>query len=258
MTPDPSTYRPLLAPRVRPVALVLLMLVISMIVMLAVRYADQDMPGHLDRSLDALIRSHLRPDQPLTQALVSLGNPPEAALLVVAVAGAAAAVRRWSGVLLTIGGTVTAVISTELILKPLVGRLRYGHLSFPSGHTTAVAAVACAAAILLGGARWPRHLALRVAAGLVPVALAGSVAISLVAQHIHYTTDTVAGYGVALAAVLAVALVLDYVVPRCTGAWSTLARSPRAGGGNRLAAGSGAVHGNAQPAASRHIRRPGS
>jgi undecaprenyl-diphosphatase len=73
-----------------------------------------------------------------------------------------------------------------------------------------VAAVAIAAAILLVGARWPRTIALRMGAGLAAVALAFGVAISLVAEHIHYTTDTVAGYCVAIAITLALALCLDY------------------------------------------------
>jgi membrane-associated phospholipid phosphatase len=201
---NPSVYRPLLAQRVRRPAVVVIVLAISVIAVLGMRYADQDMPGHLDRSLDALIRHDLRPDQPITQALVSLGNPTQAAILVAAVAGAAAAARRWSGVLLTILGTVT-----ELILKPLIGRLRFGHLSFPSGHTTAVAAVAFATAILIGSARWPHSVAVRMVASLAPIVVAVGVAISLVAQHIHYATDTVAGYCVALATVLAVALFLD-------------------------------------------------
>ena len=209
MAPNPSAYRPLLAQRVRRPAVVVIVLAIIAIAVLGVSYADQELPGHLDRSLDALIRSQLGPDQPITGVLVSLGNPAQAAILVAAVAGAAAAARRWSGVLLTILGTVTAVAITELILKPLVGRLRYGHLTFPSGHTTAVAAIAFATAILIGGARWPRSAAVRILAGLAPVVLAVGVAISLVAEHIHYATDTVAGYCVALATVLAVALCLD-------------------------------------------------
>lgn len=216
MAPNPSAYRPLLAQQVRRPAVIVLVLAIAVIVVLGMRYADQDLPGHLDRSLDALIRNHLRPEQPITRLLVNLGDPVQAAILVAAAAGAAAAARRWSGVLLTIVGTVTAVAITELILKPLVGRLRFGYLTFPSGHTTAVAAVACATAILIGGARWPRSVAVRILAGLAPVALAVGVAISLVAQHIHYATDTVAGSCVAVATVLAVALGLDYCAPRFT------------------------------------------
>ncbi|MEO9105238.1 MAG: phosphatase PAP2 family protein [Pseudonocardiaceae bacterium] len=219
-------YRPLLARRVRCPALAVMVLAIGVVAVLGLRYADQDMPGHLDRGLDALISNRLSSAQPFTWALVNLGNPAQAAILVAAVAGAAAAARRWSGVLLVILGIVTAVTITEVILKPLVGRLRYGHLTFPSGHATAVAAIAFATAILIGGARWPRGVAARLAAGLVPIAVAAGVALSLVAQHIHYTTDTVAGCCVALATVLAVALCLDYLGPRVRGARGAQDRSP--------------------------------
>jgi membrane-associated phospholipid phosphatase len=214
VTTNPSAYRPLLPERVRRPALIVIALAIIVIAVFGMRYADQAMPGHLDRSLDALIRNALHRDQPITRVLVSLGNPAQAAALVVAVAGAAAAARRWSGVLLTIVGTITAVAITDLLLKPLIGRLSYGHLSFPSGHTTVVAAVAFATAILIGGARWPRSVALRLVASVAAVAVAVGVAISLVALRVHYATDTVAGYCVALATVLAVALFLDFFGPR--------------------------------------------
>jgi membrane-associated phospholipid phosphatase len=211
---DSSGYRPLLGERVRGPAVLVIALAIIVIVVFGMRYADQDMPGHLDRSIDALIRHALHREQPITAALVSLGNPGQATVLVAAVAGAAAIARRWAGVLLTIVGTVTAVAITDLILKPLIGRLSYGHLSFPSGHTTVVAAVALATAILIAGARWPRSMILRLVAGLAAVAVAVCVAISLVALRVHYATDTVAGYCVALATVLAVAFCLDFFGPR--------------------------------------------
>ncbi|MGH3770751.1 MAG: phosphatase PAP2 family protein, partial [Pseudonocardiaceae bacterium] len=220
----PSGYRPLLARPARWPALAVVVLAIIVVAVLGLRYADQETPGHLDRGLDALIRNRVSQDQPITWALISLGNPAQAAVLVAAVAGAAAAARRWSGVLLTVVGTVTAVTITELILKPLVGRLRFGHLTFPSGHITVVAAVAVATAILIGGARWPRSVTARLVASLAPVAVAVGVAISLVAQHIHYTTDTVAGYCVSLATVLAVALCLDYLGLRYAQGWSPAGR----------------------------------
>ena len=191
-------------------AVAVIVLAIIVIAILGMRYADQDMPGRVDRILHAVIRNRLRGGQPITSVLVRLGNPAPAAILVAAVSGVAAAARRWSGVLLAIIGTLTAVTVTELILKPLIGRLRFGELSFPSGHTTAVAAVAIAAAVLIGSAQWPRSIALRVLAALAAVAVAVGVAMSLVAQHVHYLTDTVGGYGVAVATVLGVALGLDY------------------------------------------------
>lgn len=207
---DSSGYRPLLGQRVRGPALAAIVLAIIVIAILGMRYADQDMPGRVDRALDALIGNRLRRDQPISRVLIALGDPAQAAIVVVAVASAAAAARRWSGVLLAIIGTTTAVALTELILKPLIGRFRFGELSFPSGHTTAVAAVAMAAAILISGAQWPRSITLRLLAAVAAIAVAVGVAVSLVAQHVHYLTDTVGGYCVAVATVLAVALGLDY------------------------------------------------
>jgi undecaprenyl-diphosphatase len=210
VVPDSNSYRPLLTQRMRGPALAVIVVAIIVIAVLGMRFADQDMPGHLDRHMDALVWSRLGRDEPITSVLANLGDPIQVALLIAAVAGPAALARRWSGVLLTIIGTIAAATTTELILKPLIGRLRFGHLSFPSGRTTAVAAVAIAAAILLAGARWPRSVALRIVAGFAAVALAVGVAISLVAEHVHYTTDTVAGYCVAVAIMLALALCLDY------------------------------------------------
>jgi undecaprenyl-diphosphatase len=93
-------------------------------------------------------------------------------------------------------------------------RLRYGHLSFPSGHSTTVAAVAIATLILLTGAQRPRSLAVRLVAGVVPIVVAACVAVGLIAEHIHYATHTLAGGCVAAATVLTVALVLDVIAPR--------------------------------------------
>ncbi|MGH3608004.1 MAG: phosphatase PAP2 family protein [Pseudonocardiaceae bacterium] len=214
VAPEPDAYRPLLADRARGPAVVVILLAVIVIAVLGMRYANQHAAGRLDLTLDAFIRTHLRRDQPITGALVSLGEPPQAAILVAAVAGAAAAARRWSGVVLTIGGTLAAVTITELILKPLIGRLRYGHLSFPSGHTTALFSVAIATVILLTGARRPRNIGLRLVASLAVTVVAAGTAIALIARHVHYATDTVAGCCVAAATVLAVALTFDFVAPR--------------------------------------------
>ena len=214
MAADANVHRPLLADRARGPAVVVSFLAIIVVGVLGMRYANQDAAGSLDRTLDTFIRTHIRRDQPLIRALVELGNPLPATIVVAAIAVAAAVARRWSGVVLTIGGTLAAVTITELILKPLVMRLRYGHLTFPSGHSTTVAAVAIATSILLTGAQRPRSLAVRLVAGVVPIVVAACVAVGLIAEHIHYATDTLAGCCVAAATVLTVALVLDVIAPR--------------------------------------------
>jgi membrane-associated phospholipid phosphatase len=213
MAAESSQYRPLLAKPARVPALAAIGLAITALTVMSIRYADQDMPGRVDRFLDALIRDHF-PAEPAMQALAGLGNPAPAAVLVLTVAAAAAAAQRWSGALLAIIGTSAAVALTELFLKPLIGRLRFGHLTFPSGHTTAVGAVAVAAVILIGGARWPRSRTLRVVGCLGAITLAAGVALSLVALRIHYATDTLAGSCVAVVTVLAVAFILDLLHPR--------------------------------------------
>ena len=211
---EPHAHRPLLPVHLRRAAVVVILLAILVLAMLALRYAHQEAPGRLDRTLDVYIRTHLRQAQSLTRALISLAEPPQAAILVAALAGAAALARRWSGVMLLLGGTLTAVVISEVILKPLIGRLRYGHLTFPSGHATAMAAIATATAILLVGAQRPRGVALRLCVSLAAIVVAASVAIALVAQHVHYATDTVAGCCVAVAVVLTMALGLDFFTPR--------------------------------------------
>jgi undecaprenyl-diphosphatase len=206
--------RLLLSDRARRPALVLVVLAFVVIVVLGTHYAHHDLPGQLDRRLDTSIATWLRPGRPVARVLISLGNPPEAALLIALVAGAAAVARLWSGVLLTVIGTLGAVTITEVILKPLIDRRSGGALSYPSGHTTAVVAIALAIAILLTGTRRPGALVLRLLSSLAALAVAGGAAISLVAEQIHYATDTIAGICVALATVLTVALTLDALTSR--------------------------------------------
>lgn len=211
---QPHAYRPLLPANLRRSTVVIIGLALLVLTVLALRYAHQEAAGRLDRALDVYLRTQLRRDQRLTGALVTLAEPPQAAIVLAAVAGAAALARRWSGVILTLGGTLSAVTITEVILKPLIGRLRYGHLTFPSGHTSAVAAIAIATAILLLSAQRPRSVALRLMASLAAVAAAVSVTVALIAQHVHYATDTVAGCCVAVVTVLGLALILDFLGPR--------------------------------------------
>lgn len=88
--------------------------------------------------------TRLQDEQRMTGTLISYVYPPHSMIVPAAVTLLSASARRWSGVILTLGGTLIAVMITEVILKPLIGRLRYGHLTFSSGHTTAVAAIAIA------------------------------------------------------------------------------------------------------------------
>jgi membrane-associated phospholipid phosphatase len=114
-----------------------------------------------------------------------------------------------------------AVTVTEFLLKPLVGRSLRGYLSFPSGHATAMFALAAICAVLLASPpapRLPRAVRLLLVAGAVLIAIA--VPVAMVALDFHYFTDIVAGAAVGIGTVLLIALLIDLVRPA--------ARAPRA------------------------------
>jgi undecaprenyl-diphosphatase len=116
------------------------------------------------------------------------------------------------GVALVVLGPALARVTTSLVLKPIVGRTKRGRLVYPSGHTTSVASLAVAAAVLVLGAD-DRSRRGRAALGLglaVPVVAVGA---ALVGRGYHDATDTVGAVGVALAVVLTLALALDAVAP---------------------------------------------
>jgi membrane-associated phospholipid phosphatase len=99
---------------------------------------------------------------------------------------------------------------TEGILKPLIGRTIDGQLSLPSGHTTAVFAMATLGAVLLANA--PGQASSRRTRRLLTLAgygLATAVAVAMVAQGFHYFTDTIAGVGVGIGTVLIGAFLID-------------------------------------------------
>jgi undecaprenyl-diphosphatase len=142
------------------------------------------------------------------------------ALFVLVVVGALL-FRRWDVAVFAAVSPVLAIVLTEVVLKPIVGRyLTYEFAqialprsgAFPSGHETGLASLTTELAILT--LRAPIAAAWR---ALVVSALAlwtAVGAIGLVANLYHYATDTVGGVGVAVATVLGVALLVDAVSAR--------------------------------------------
>jgi len=115
------------------------------------------------------------------------------------------------------GGPVSALLVTEVLLKPLVARPPVyggeGH-AFPSGHATAVFALGLAVILVLHRqgavgrrvARVVRVLGLTLAM-LIPAYLA----LALASFRHHYVTDILGGVAVAVLVVLIMALALDHV-----------------------------------------------
>jgi membrane-associated phospholipid phosphatase len=174
------------------------------------RYSGTEAAGALDHQLDGQLVAHRGSHLGLLWHISDLGSPPALPLGVLVLAAVAALTgRRWPALLLTVAGPLAAVVLTEFVLKPLVGRTYEGGLSLPSGHTTSITSMAWVFVLVFvaGGRQRPWWLR----AGLVGLAVLAvlGVAGSMVALNQHYTTDTVAGALVATAVVGAVALLLD-------------------------------------------------
>jgi membrane-associated phospholipid phosphatase len=178
--------------------------------MLGAFFADQTRAGWLDRGVDALLRASLAGYHEALNFLAALGNPVPHAVMTATLVLACLAVRRWRGALLVAVAVPVADASTEFLLKPLIHRTLGGQLSMPSGHATALFALATALAVLLVDPLRPRMPAtLRLALAFAAWAVASAVALALVSLGAHYFTDAVAGAATGTGVVLATTLILD-------------------------------------------------
>ena len=202
--------RPLLAPAARPLAAGLVAVCVAVIVFLGALFTHQGRPGGLDRAIDLRIRADLGGHPGWLDLIAGIGDPATVAVVTVALIVACLATRRWHGAVLVAVAVPLASALTELLLKPLVDRTMQGALSYPSGHSTGMFALAGVGAVLLTGPSRPgMSAAARVLLTLVAYLAALAVAVALIGLCAHYFTDTVAGAAVGTAAVLATAVILD-------------------------------------------------
>jgi membrane-associated phospholipid phosphatase len=174
-------------------------------------------PTSLDRTLGARARLNDLAPRRFFRQLTDLGSPP-----VIAVLGLGLTVLAWRardrfGAALAVLGPGVAVFLTEVVAKPVIDRHKGSGVSFPSGHTTAAAAVAAVAVILVFRA-WGRRRALVAAilASLLPL----TVALGVVQLGVHYLTDAAGGIALGAGTVLATAAGLS-------AAWPNLVRASR-------------------------------
>jgi membrane-associated phospholipid phosphatase len=206
--------RPLLPPGTHRLAALLVAGCVAVTTCLALAFGHQARADRFDAVVDARIRAALGSYQGPLHLLTRLGGLLSVAELTAALVLACLVTRWWRGAALAGLAVPAAVALTELVLKPLVGRSIGGYPSFPSGHATAMFALAATCAVLLANPprpRLPRALRLLLLAGAVLVAAA--VSVGMVALGFHYFTDIVAGTAVGTGTVLLIALLIDLARP---------------------------------------------
>lgn len=203
---------PLLPAAVRPVAAALLAGCVAVTAILGAWLTHQTRGEWLDDAVDSRFMASLGSHWTVLDHLERLGGPIPVTSMTAALLLACVLTRRWRGAALLTIAVPAAAALTEFALKPLIDRTLAGELSFPSGHSTGVFAVAASVAVLLiDPPRWRIPAALRMFLALGAWAVATAVAVALVSLHIHYFTDTVGGAAVGTAVVLTTAFILDSV-----------------------------------------------
>jgi membrane-associated phospholipid phosphatase len=202
---------------------------------LALAFGHQGRADRLDAVVDIRIQGLLHSYPGPLHLLSRLGGLLSVAELTAALVLACLLTRRWRGAVLAALAVPMAMTLTEFVLKPLVGRSIRGYASFPSGHATAMFALAAICVVLLANPprpRLPRAIRLLLAAGAVLVAVA--VPVAMVAQGFHYFTDIVAGAAVGAGTVLLITLLIDLARPAARAPGATAAEDTAALRAGRL------------------------
>jgi membrane-associated phospholipid phosphatase len=228
----------LLAGPVRPLAGGLLACCAVVVIVLGVLVAHEATADRVDQAIDAPVIAWLagHPAVALRMAYPATLVPAGGVSLIAALACLA---RRWlRGAVLALLAVPVASGLNDALLKPLFHRTYEGILSYPSGHTSAITALASALTVLLllaprrppapHSAPAPRPAprptprsalvtALRWAIPAVAWLAVVVVAIGVIGLRWHYFTDAVGGAALGTGTVCGLALLLDVSWPRRTG-----------------------------------------
>jgi membrane-associated phospholipid phosphatase len=203
--------RPLLGD-IRTGAALTLAACVTIVVALGLLFRGQAGPDAFDQAADAGVVTFFAGHHGLLLWLALPGTVLPAIVISAAIAVGCLIARRLNGAVLAVIAVPAAAALDDVLLKHLFHRTYLGYLAFPSGHTTAATALTATLAVLLlvppqrTETRRPR-------AALVALACAVTVTVAtaVIGLGWHYLTDTVAGAAVGIAAVMALALLLDLV-----------------------------------------------
>jgi membrane-associated phospholipid phosphatase len=216
--------RPLLSAPGRIWAGTLLACCAILISVLGVLFAHQAQADRLDHAIDAPIINWLGGHPALALWLAYPGTLIPAVALSAAIAAVCLLTGRLNGAVLAAAAVPAAVGLNDGLFKPLVHRTYLGALTYPSGHTTTIFALAATVGILLLTPRRPgRAGVLQVLIPAMVCLLGGVVAVGVIGLRWHYFTDTVAGAALGTGTVCGLALLLDLPVVR---RWSIRAGRP--------------------------------
>jgi membrane-associated phospholipid phosphatase len=202
--------RPLLGPAARLRAGVLLACCAILVAVLGLLFAHQTTASRLDRTIDSPIITLLDGHPGLAAWFASLGSQRPAVVLTVIVVVACLLTGRLNGALLAAAAVPAAVAVNDGLCKPLFHRTYLGVLSYPSGHTATIFALAATVTVLVyGPQRSAKVGALRIVIPAAACVLGGVVAAGVIGLQWHYFTDTVGGATVGIGTVCGLALLLD-------------------------------------------------
>jgi membrane-associated phospholipid phosphatase len=185
------------------------------IAVLGMLFAHQTKADRLDHVIDSTVITWLSNHPGLAARLAAPGSLVPEALLSGAIVVACLIASRLNGAVLAAAAVPAATGLNDGLFKPLVHRTYLGVLTYPSGHTATIFALAATVAVLLLVPPQPsRGRTLRLLIAAAVCVLGGVVALGVIGLEWHYFTDTVAGAAVGIGTVCGLAFLLDLSVVR--------------------------------------------
>jgi membrane-associated phospholipid phosphatase len=183
---------------------------VILVTALSILFAHQTRADRLDHAVDSPIYTWFDGHPGLAGWLAAPGSDVPAVVLSAAIVVACVCTGRLNGAVLAAAAVPAAVGLNDGLFKPLVHRTYLGVLSYPSGHTATMFALAATVAVLLLVPPQPTEArTLRVLVSVALYLLGVVVAIGVIGLRWHYFTDTVAGAAVGTGTVFSLALLLD-------------------------------------------------